>query len=161
MSNPLQINQQIISGLWSIRANASHDLNGFCKNLFNQGIHFGEMIVADNLRLIQLRPRAAYLFSEQTELPAIASNFENMITDISHGFCTIKLTGQDALAFLNNYCAADLGQANIKANQCLRTNLGHYQILIWWDASYEVHLLVDRSYAHSFIDYLNALANRN
>lgn len=161
MINPPQISQQTHTGHWSVRANASHDLDQLSKSLFNQGIHFGEMIAADNLRLIQLWPRAAYLFSEQPELPTVATEFENMITDISHGFCTIKLTGQDALAFLNNYCSADLTQSDIIANQCLRTRLGHYQILIWWSTSSDLQILVNRSYAHSFVDYLKALANRN
>ena len=156
MSNPLKISQQAISGLWSVRANASHDFNHFSESLFNQGIQFGEMLADDNLRLIQLWPDAAYLFSEQLELPAIVSEFENMITDISHGFCLIKLTGENALTFVNNYCSAD-----IIANQCLRASLGHYQILTWWNNSDEVQLLVDRSYSHSFIDYLGALTHRN
>ncbi len=160
MSNPLQISQQNMNGLWSIRANASHDLNSVSKGLFNQGIQFGEMLANDKLRLIQLWPDAAYLFSEQAELPPITNEFENMITDISHGFCTIKLTGENALTFVNNYCSADLAQSDI-TNQCLRTSLGHYQILIWWNNSDEVQLLVDRSYAHSLTDYLGALAHRN
>lgn len=156
MSNPPQISQQKINGLWSIRSNANHDLNLFCQKLFNRDIRFGEMIAADSLRLIQLWPGAAYLFSDHPELPEVASEFESMITDISHGFCTIKLTGDNALTFLNNYCSAD-----IINSQCLRTSLGQYQILIWWDVPSELQILVDRSYTRSFTDYLNALTIRN
>lgn len=161
MSNPPQIDQQAINGLWSIHANASHDINHFSNDLFNRDIDFGEMIAVDNLKLIQLWPGAAYLFSEHPELPAIASIFKNMITDISHGFCTFKLSGESTLTFLNNYCSADLKQPNINGHQCLRTSMGHYLILLWWDDSTEIHLLINRSYAQSFADYLNVLASRN
>ncbi|MFT5217940.1 MAG: heterotetrameric sarcosine oxidase gamma subunit [Planctomycetota bacterium] len=161
MHNSLQISHQTLNGLWSIRANADFDLKRFSESLLNRAIRFGETIANDQLRLIQLWPDAAYLYSQQVELPAIASEYEKMITDISHGFCRIQLTGENALPFLNNYCSADLEQADINSNQCLRTSLGHYSIVIWWGSKSELQLLVDRSYAHSFIDFLNTLALRH
>lgn len=161
MPNPLQISRQALNGLWSIRANANFDLNRFSESLFQRDIQFGEMIANDQLRLIRLWPDAAYLYSQQVELPAIAAGFETMITDISHGFCRIQLAGENALPFLNNYCSADLEQVTINSNQCLRTSLGHYSIVIWWDSKSELQLLVDNSYAHSFTDFLNTLALRH
>tara|TARA_R110002096_G_scaffold237486_1_gene428293 strand:+ start:54 stop:527 length:474 start_codon:yes stop_codon:yes gene_type:complete len=157
----MQISQQTIHGLWSVRANANHDLNHFSNSLFGQSIQFGEMIASDGLRLVQLWPGAVYLFSQQTQLPAATSEYENMITDISHGFSNIQLIGDSVLPFLNNYCSADLEQADITARQCLRTSLGHYPIIIWWNSVSEVQLLVDRSYAQSLSEFLTALALRH
>ncbi len=158
MNNSLHIRQQMIGGLWSVRANASHDLDCFSNSLFNQEIHFGEMLTDSKLRLIQLWPSAAYLLAEQPGLPDEANQFTNMITDISHGYCAVNLSGENALTFLGCYCSADLQKAT---RQCLRTRLGHYPLLIWWDSITEFQLLVERSYAQSFIDYLNLLADRN
>jgi hypothetical protein len=149
-----------IGGLWSIRSSASHDLNGFARSVFDQDIKFGEMITFDNLRLIQLWPQAAYLITADNSLPDTASEFETLITDIGHGFCDLNLSGEGALVFLNDHSSVDLNQQNISINRTVRTSLGHFQILLWWDEATDIHILVDRSYAQSFADYLAHLADR-
>ena len=160
MHKQLQINWRKTAGIWSIRTNAKQDLDSFANAIFHQHIDFGEMITLDNLRLIRLWPVSGYLLSEQWRLPDSASGFETMITDISHGFCGISLSGSAALPFLNDYCSADLEQARLNINRCLRTSLGQYSVLIWWDDASEIHLLIERSYAQSFKQFLHAIAIR-
>ncbi len=147
-------------GLWSIQANASLDLNDFSHSLFDQEIKFGEMITLESERLIQLWPKSAYLLSTQSALPNSASVFDSIITDISHGFCQINLRSTSALSFLNEYCSANIQQVNILRNQTLRTRLGQYSVLIWWDNSSDIHLLIERSYTQSFTGFLHSLADR-
>lgn len=147
-------------GLWSIRSSASHDLNSFAMSVFDQDLNFGEMITFDNLRLIQLWPQAAYLISAGDSLPDTAYEFESLITDIGHGFCDLVLSGDGALAFLNDYSSADLDQQIVSNNRTVRTSLGHFQILLWWDEASNIHILVDRSYAQSFTDYIGHITSR-
>jgi len=147
-------------GLWSIRSSASHDLNSFARAVFDQDSQFGEMITCEDLRLIQLWPQAAYLISAEDSLPDTAYEFETLITDIGHGFCDLNLSGDGALVFLNDHSSADLNQKNLNRNRTVRTSLGHFQILLWWDEASNIHILVDRSYAQSFTDYLGHLTSR-
>lgn len=148
------------SGTWSVQANTRHDINDFAHTLFNRRIQFGEMIKLENMRLIQLWPGSAYLLSTQPSLPELASGFENMITDISHGFKEINLRGASALSFLSDYCSANIQQADILKNQTLRSKFGQFSIIIWWDDCDDIHLLIDRSYAQSFNRFLQSLTDR-
>ena len=162
LSQPRQLNLKEISphGLWSIRSHSIHDLNGFARVVFNQQLKFGEMITAGSLRLIQLWPQAAYLITDELFLPNSASAFDTMVTDIGHGFCEFSLTGVGAPGFLNDYTSVDLNHENINSNRTVRTILGHFSILLWWDEATDIRILVDRSYALSLLDYLQNIAVR-
>jgi len=129
-------------------------------SVFDQDLNFGEMITSDNLRLIQLWPQVAYLISAEDSLPDTAYEFESLITDIGHGFCDLNLSGEGALVFLNDYSSADLDQQFVNSNRTVRTSLGHFQILLWWDEASNIHILVDRSYAQSFTDYIGHITSR-
>lgn len=162
LSQQRQLDLKEISqrGLWSIRSNANHDLNGFAGVVFNQQLKFGEMITAGSLRLIQLWPQAAYLISDEQVLPDSVSAFDTMVTDIGHGFCEFSLSGDRAVSFLNDYTSVDLNQNNISSNRTVRTRLGQFQTLLWWDEATDIRILVDRSYAQSLVDYLQNIADR-
>lgn len=82
-------------------------------------------------------------------------------TDIGHGQSCLRLRGVNALHFLANYTVADLRSQPIRKAAVLRTKIGHYDALLWWDSTRDIHVLVDRSYAQSFVDYIRALALRH
>jgi hypothetical protein len=147
-------------GLWSLRPNASQDIQAFATGVFDQQLRFGEMINAEGMRLIQLWPNAAYFITEQISLPESAAAFESMLTDISHGFCDFNLSGDRAIPFLNDYTTTDLGQMAISDKRVLRTRLGQFQAVLWWDELTDIHMLIDRSYARSFCHYLQSVADR-
>ncbi len=155
MSKSISIKPAAVNGLWSVRSNADYHLNDFADRLFRQNIGFGEMISSENHHMFQLWPDAAYLLSDQAELPPSTADFDSMITDISHGFSALNLCGENALAFLNDYSSADISK-----QQVIRTNIGHYRVVIWWHDSTDVWLLVERSYAHSFTEFLQLLEIR-
>ncbi len=161
-SEPRQLDLKEISqrGVWSIRSNANHDLNSFAGVVFNQQLKFGEMIKTGSLRLIQFWPQAAYLISDELFLPDSVSAFDTMVTDIGHGFCEFSLSGDRAVSFINDYTSVDINQNNIGRNRTVRTNLGHFSILLWWDEATDIHILVDRSYAQSLVDYLHKISDR-
>jgi len=113
----------------------------------------------ETLRLFKLWPHKSYLLSAESSLPGSLSDLAPMMTDISHGFCELSLTGSTALEFLSSYISVDL-DPRVTTNRCLRCLLGHYPIILWWDVVSEIHMLVDRSYTQSFCDYLETLSLR-
>ncbi len=155
MNKSVTIKPVTFGGLWSVHANADYHLNDFADRLFRQAISFGEVISSENHHMFQLWPDAAYLLSDQIELPPSTEEFVSMVTDISHGFSTLNLCGENALAFLNDHSSADISN-----QQIIRTNIGHYQGIIWRHSNTDIWLLVERSYAHSFTEFLQLLETR-
>ncbi len=156
----LSLREINIQGLWSVQSNARHKLDAFSKTVFDQTLTFGTMLKTDDFRLIRLWPRAAYLLSDDYALADSVSHFDSMITDISHGFIDLSLSGDNALAFINDYCSADINQPAIVDARTLRTRLGQFDILLWWDDITDIRILIDRSYAQSFASYLQSLSSR-
>lgn len=146
--------------LWSIQANRKYDLPAFAETIFGATPEFGKMLCTDALRLVQLWPHKAYLISAQASLPTSLDEFSSMLTDIGHGFCELSLVGEQVIEFLDNYSSTDLKEAGIVATRNLRCRLGQYPIILWWDQPDDIRILIDRSYAQSFCDYLEQLMQR-
>lgn len=146
--------------LWSIQANREHSLSVITQTLFHETAQFGSMLTTDSLRLIQLWPHKAYLLAAQPSLPGGLQEFTSMVTDISHGFCELSFVGDQAFELLNSHTSADLKHAQVARTCNLRCLLGQYQIILWWDLVSDIHILIDRSYAQSFCDYLEQLRRR-
>lgn len=146
--------------LWSIQTNRNYELAIFARAIFGDAPQIGEMLGADALRLLQLWPHKAYLLSTQPDLPDSLHRFSSMLTDISHGFCELSLGGEQALEFLASHASADLMQTRIAETRNLRCLLGQYQVTLWWDRLDDIRILVERSCAISFCDYLEHLLQR-
>lgn len=146
--------------LWSIQANREFDLRAFSQAIFAETLQFGKMLSLNSLRLIHLWPHKAYLLSSEITLPEALSEYASMMTDIGHGFCELSLGGRTVLEFLDNYTSVDLMNPNITRTRNLRCLLGQYQIILWWDDSCDIRILVDRSYVLSFCEYLEQLILR-
>lgn len=156
----LSLSEVTIGGLWSIQSSKTLTLDTFAMAVFNRDSKMGAMLSRGNLRLIQLSHGKALLLSEQIELPAAALDFAAITTDISHAFCQLALSGNDSLTFLNAYTTVDLEDETITTARCVRTRFGQYPLTLWWHRLSDIHILVDRSYARSLINYLQALSNR-
>jgi sarcosine oxidase gamma subunit len=156
----LPLSEVEIHGLWSVQAGRDQDLDALVQAVFAETPHPGKMLRNDRLRLIYLWPHKAYLLSPDASLPELPDEFTSMMTDISHGFCELKLSSNDPHKFLNDYCSVDLTDVANTAGQNLRCLLGQYRIVLWWDDTNNVHILLDRSYAQSFRDYLATLYRR-
>jgi sarcosine oxidase gamma subunit len=146
--------------LWSVQPSRRQSLSEFAQAVFNTGLRSGEMLARESTRLIHLWPHKAYLLSDQATLPTPADPFAAILTDISHGYCELSITGELALLFVNSYTTANL-TAPDTSNSCnLRCQFGQYSVLLWWDDSTDIRLLLDRSYAQSFRDYVEHLIRR-
>ncbi|MCP5087613.1 MAG: hypothetical protein GY952_12515 [Rhodobacteraceae bacterium] len=80
--------------------------------------------------------------------------------EISHGQSVLFLHGPGALRFLADYSSADLFAKPVSEAGTLRSRIGRFDLLFWWDDPQNVHIAVSRSYAQSFVDHLRLLASR-
>ena len=146
--------------LWSVQPGQQDSLVSFSQTLFGAAAQTADVPKADSLRLLRLWPHKALLLSSQAGLPSNTQEFTTMLTDISHGFCEFRLGGEHALAFLGAYCSFDPARQQAEGKHSLRCLLGQYPVLLWWDEVDDIRILVERSLALSFYDYLAVLADR-
>ncbi len=146
--------------IWSVQANRHQDLARFCEALFGRAIDPGAMAGDEDLRLIRLWPHKALLLSTDPVLPTAASEMTSMATEVGHGLCELGLGGSQVFVFLNSYATVDMDAAGISAASCVRGRLGHYPATLWWDDKRDIRVLIDRSLAQSFCDWIGHLAQR-
>lgn len=152
-----------ILSLWSVQGNREQDLAEFVMAIFAEvvpayGMLSAGMSSASSLRLLKLWPQRAWLLAHRRSLPAEVAPFEALMTDITHGVCEFRLAGEHAWAFLGSYTSVDLA-APVDTG-CRRCLLGQYPLVLWWDDSADIRLLIERSYAQSFFGYLAELMTR-
>lgn len=80
--------------------------------------------------------------------------------DVSHGHAVLRLRGPGALHFLADYTSADLRATDIRNAGTVRCALGPYAVLMWWDITRDMHIVVERSLAQSLVDHLKLLVRR-
>jgi len=148
-----------VTGLWSLQGNRKTSLAKLVGALIATDEKFGEPLHSAGLRLLPLWPHQAYLQSEQLTLPAVAGKFEPLMTDISHGYCQFRLSGEHAFDFVADYLSTDIAALR-DAAACRRCRLGQYTVILWWDDHQHINVLLERSYAQSFCDHIDALIAR-
>jgi heterotetrameric sarcosine oxidase gamma subunit len=153
----LNLQECIDYELWSVRQNKKYNLELFSKSVFGRGLETGEMIKTESLRLLRLWPDSAWLISSGQQLPRQVLAFKELITDISHAVCELRLQGEHALSFLNDYCPVDLKQGKIRTAGTVRTIICNFQVTLWWDEISDIRILVDRSYAQSLSLHIQQL----
>ena len=154
----LTLTEVEILSLWSIQGNQQQDLAEFVIAVFSESVANCAMKTTGGLRLLKLWPKRAWLLANRHSLPVEIAAFEALMTDITHGVCEFRLGGADAWAFLASYTSADL-TAPVDTD-CRRCLLGQYPLVLWWDDIRDIRLLIERSYAQSFFDYLAQLMTR-
>jgi sarcosine oxidase gamma subunit len=148
-----------IAALWSIQGSRESSLSNFETALFDASAGIGSMLHSAALRWLRLWPHQAYLLADKQPMPASVHEFESLMTDISDGYCEFRLSGGQAFDFIANYLTADLAKSD-PGSACLRCRLGHYVVILWWEHRHQLQLLVERSYAQSFADYIESLMAR-
>jgi heterotetrameric sarcosine oxidase gamma subunit len=154
----LTLTEVEILSLWSIQGNHQQDLAKFVMAVFSESVPACGMTSTGGLRLLKLWPQRAWLLAHRHSLPAEVAAFETLMTDITHGVCEFRLGGEHAWPFLGSYTSADLSAP--VGSGCRRCLLGQYPLVLWWDDIGDIRLLIERSYAQSFFDYLAQLMTR-
>lgn len=147
-----------IDAMWSIQGNRETTLADFESALFAASAGPGGLLQSDDLRLLRPWPQRA-LLAAQAPLPASLQPYAELMTELSDAYCEFRLAGEHAFDFVADYLSADLARQPLRP-ACLRCRLGHYLVILWWDDRHEPYLLVERSCAHSFADYIDILMAR-
>jgi sarcosine oxidase gamma subunit len=148
-----------IAALWSIQGNHESSLVDFETALFGTSIEVGDTLHNESLHLLRLWPHQSYLLATDQPLPPSVLDYDALMTDISDSFCEFRLGGEHAFDFLANYLSADLLEVEAES-ACLRCRLSHYTVILWWDDRRQLQLLLERSFAQSFGDYIETLIAR-
>lgn len=146
--------------LWSLQPGRRGNLNAFTQALFGAAPQPGEVLRKDSLRLLCLWPHKAWLLASSTGPRGPLDHFGDIATDIGHGYCEFSLGGEHALGFLGSYCSADPAERCGGERRSLRCLLGQYPVVLWWDNIDDIRILVERSHALSFHDYVEGLMAR-
>ena len=160
-NNALTLYKTSTLHIWSIQSNKFHSLREYFHAAFNTEPQFKKMFFHDKYRLIQLSPTRAYLIFENPTLPHTTKNYLTMLTDVSHGYCELCLSGPQCFEFVSLYVSADLTKAVMQNTGYIRCRFGQYSCLFYWDDHHQIRILIERSYAQSLHDYLNCLILRH
>ena len=133
------------------------EFNRFCKLVTHRDVGTGETALADTLLLLRYSPFSTYIVSEQLKLEDFNSAHRDQLTDVSHGKCVLCFQGDAILNLFADYCSTDLFSGQNDEFQMVKTRFIDYEITIWWNSDVEINLLIDRSYAQSFVDFLHLL----
>lgn len=148
-----------IAGLWSLQGNRETTLATVVETLFATGARSGEPLRCAGLGLLPLWPHRALLQTAEATLPAQAAKFAPLLTDVSHGYRQFRLGGEQAFDFIASYLSMNIAPLR-DAPACRRCRLGQYTVILWWEDRQDIQLLLERSYAQSFADYIDALIAR-
>jgi hypothetical protein len=146
--------------LWSLQPGHQESPGALAQALFGAVPRRGEVLRKNSLRLLYLWPHKAWLLASSTGQPDTLDDFSDIATDIGHGLCEFSLGGENALGFLGSYCSADPAGLCDSEKRSLRCLLGQYPVVLWWDDIDDIRILVERSLALSFRDYVTSLMAR-
>jgi hypothetical protein len=155
----LSCTENTATNIYLVQSNYRYNIDEVAAVIMGQHIALGHMITGRDMRMLQLMPNRAFLLFESS-LPDSVFEFRTQLTDIGHGMTELCISGDMPLEFLNAYCSVDIKRSSIRQVKTVSTRLGHYSVFLWWDNESEIHILLERSYARSFRDYLAALAMR-
>ena len=133
------------------------ELDQFCLSALHTTVETGTHAVQNDLQCLRFSPFSIYLICEQNPLEDMYAQHPEILTDISHGKCLLEFQGAQALEFFSNYCSANLVGVDIQQCAVVKTLMIDYEVILWWSSNSQVRLLVDRSYAKSFIDFTHSL----
>ncbi len=132
----------------------------FCRSVVRQNVSTGDMANSNDLLILRFSPFSIYLVTKQASLENINAEFRNRLTDVSHGKCMLSAAGDSVMDFLRDYCSEDPFASQSAERGMLKTRFIDYDLVIWWRSGNEANLLIDRSYALSFVDFLHSLFMR-
>ena len=156
----LTLDESLAAGIWLLKADSPETMVRVAVSLAGRAPALGEMIDNHRARLLRYSPDTMYLLFDLEREPVLAPELKMFVTDISHGICSMNLKGESALAFIGDYVSVSTHSPGIFESQNMRCRIGHFKVLIWWSDMRDVHILVERSFAQSFYEYMLALSLR-
>jgi heterotetrameric sarcosine oxidase gamma subunit len=156
----LTLDEELKTGVWVLKTGSPESTTKIAVSLAGRVPGLGEMIDNHQVRILRYSPDTMYLLFNLESAPNLAQELKAFVTDISHGMCELILKGEKALDFIGDYVSVSVNKPRNFESGTLRCRIGHFKVLIWWSDESDVHILVERSFAQSFYDYMLALSLR-
>ncbi len=139
-------------------------LHKFCRARCRQNIETGASGTHGEAVYLRYGPRSLYIVCGEDARSGLPPDPDEKrsgnATDISHGKSLFRLKGKRAYQFLRDYSSLDLDDERVRNFRMAKCRIGDFQVLMWWRQPTDVCLLLDRSYAQAFVNFLRALAQR-
>ncbi len=135
-------------------------LDEFCQSILPKTMEVGGVVILDDTAYLRFSPYAIYVVSDRMMLDDFAKEYQNNFTDLSHGKCMLIIRGNGVFDIFLDYSAADLMNYSGAGQSMVKTRFIDYEVVLWWAANDQIQLLIDRSYAQSFVDFLSSLIVR-
>ncbi len=143
---------------WQFHAAA--ELDRFCHDTVGRHVDQGAFASTGNTVWLRFSPWAMYMVSQKPVQLDFNPESPGTGTDISHGKCLLTLQGASVLPFVGDYCSVDIFSDPTTRNKMAKTRFMEYEIVLWWTTETRLDLLVDRSYAQSFLEFVQSLLIR-
>lgn len=148
------------TSVFEVQFRTMEELDQFCHSIMQRNVGTGEMAIADNILLLRFSPFSTYIVWRQQKLENFKTEHQDHLTDITHGKCALVVQGDSVLDFLGDYCSTDILSVHDRNFGMIKTRFIDYELAIWWDSKDRINLMVDRSYALSFVEFLHSLFTR-
>ncbi len=132
-------------------------LDQFSQSKFGQIVETGTFAICGDAQILRFSPFSIYVVSRNTETDDQYSDQVNNLTDLSHGKCLLTFDGDQVLTFFRDYCLVDLMGENVPKQALIKTLFSDYEIVLWSFSEDHLDLLIDRSFAESFVDFVRML----
>ncbi len=146
--------------VFEVQFGTMEELDQFCHSVIQRIVGTGEMAVADNMLLLRFSPFSTYVVWRHQKLENSETEHQDHLTDITHGKCVLTVQGDSVLKFFADYCSTDLLSAHDRNFGMIKTRFIDHELTIWWDSNDQINVMIDRSYALSFVDFLYSLFTR-
>ena len=152
----ISISEQQIS-VFEGQFRSAEQLDQFCHLMMQRTVGTGEMAAVGNMLLLRYSPFSAYIISRLLNLEDFNAEHRVSLTDVSHGKCALFVQGDSILNLFGEYCSTDLCGGRDRDYGMVKTRFIDYELTIWWNSNDEINLMINRSYALSFVDILHLL----
>ena len=141
----------------SVQTRNQQEMDIFCNSKLGRTVVIGRFAISDSVTWLRYSPNALLIVMPGVLADTRGIESSQCCTEISHGKSLLTISGSDVRKFFRDYCSADIGSFNLNQPDLYKTLFLDYEILIWQESKQQLNLLVDRSYAYSFVRLMNSL----
>ena len=156
----MSISEIVGARLFAIQTHTELELDVFCKATLQQAVAIGNFAIFESKTWLRYGPNILLIVA--SGLPADTRSIESSqyCTEVSHGKSLLTISGTNVREFFKDYCSADIGSFNANQYGLYKALFLDYKVLVWQDSKDILQVLMDRSYAHSFVRLLATLLQR-
>lgn len=156
----LVLKEEVFTEVWLLQFSNTKDVDDFSKALSYHKLEVGQWSEIEKISYLRFGPTSLNVVFDEQTLFVLNKAFKGCKTDISHGKSLFSLKGKNSLDFLQDYSISNLSGLYTEDRVLVKSNIIDYPTMLWRKESDCMNLLIDRSYAQSFIEFYQSLVLR-